>query len=44
MTKEEIKEQVSMRDVLIRYGLQTNRAGFIRCPFHLGDREASMKI
>lgn len=44
MTKDEIKAEVSMRDVLARYGLAANRAGFIRCPFHQGDREASMKV
>lgn len=44
MTAEEIKEKYSMRDVLDRYGLRTNRAGFCSCPFHKGDRTASMKI
>lgn len=44
MTKDEIKAGVSMKDVLARYGLLANRAGFIRCPFHRGDREASMKV
>lgn len=44
MTREEIKEQVTMRDVLERYGLRPNRAGFIRCPFHTGDDHASLKI
>ena len=43
MTKEEIAESVSMRDVLAKYGLAPNRAGFIRCPFH-NERTASMKI
>ena len=44
MTREEIKEKYSMRDVLDRYGLEPNRAGFLRCPFHQGDREASLKV
>lgn len=44
MTREEIKETYSMRDILARYGFNPNRAGFIRCPFHEGDREASLKI
>lgn len=44
MNREEIKECYSMRDILARYGLQPNRAGLIRCPFHTGDREPSMKI
>lgn len=44
MTKEEIKEQIDMRDVLARYGYYPSRAGFINCPFHKGDRDASLKI
>lgn len=44
MTKEEIKATTSMRDVVERYGLQPNRAGFLHCPFHDGDHTASLKI
>lgn len=44
MTKEEIKEQYSMRDIVARYGFRPDRGGMIHCPFHKGDREASMKI
>lgn len=44
MTSEEIKERYSMRDIVEQYGLRPNRAGFITCPFHLGDRTPSMKI
>ncbi|MEE0073754.1 MAG: CHC2 zinc finger domain-containing protein [Lachnospiraceae bacterium] len=45
MTSDEIRQECSMRDILTRCGLpQPNRAGFIQCPFHKGDREASMKI
>lgn len=44
MTAEEIKERYTMRDVVARYGLEVNRAGFIRCPFHQGDRTPSLKI
>ena len=45
LTSEEIKQTYSMRDILSKCGLpQPNRAGFIQCPFHKGDREASMKI
>lgn len=44
MNKETIKQQNSMRDVLSRYGMVPNRAGFVRCPFHPKDRTASMKI
>lgn len=43
MTLEEIK-QIPMRDVVERYGLRPNRAGFIHCPFHSGDKGASLKI
>lgn len=45
MTSEEIKDSTTMKDVLARYGLpQPNKKGFIRCPFHSGDRNPSMKI
>ncbi len=44
MTLEEIKSTYSMRDVVARYGLKPNRSGFVSCPFHQGDRQASMKI
>lgn len=44
MTSEEIKQQYAMRDIVERYGFQPNRAGFIKCPFHPGDHNASMKV
>lgn len=44
MTVDEIKERYSMQDIMGRYGLHPNRAGFITCPFHRGDHTASMKI
>lgn len=44
MTVEEIKQRYSMRDVIGRYGLSVNRAGFCSCPFHKGDHTASMKV
>ena len=44
MDKDEIKQMYSMMDVIQRYGFHPNRAGFICCPFHTGDRTASMKI
>ena len=43
MTSEEIKKAYSMRDILARYGIQPDRVGFIRCPFHK-EKTASMKI
>lgn len=44
MTVEEIKETYSMKDIVERYGFHPNRAGFIHCPFHGGDREPSLKV
>lgn len=44
MTKDEIKLQYSMADILLMYGISVNRTGLIHCPFHKGDREPSMKI
>lgn len=44
MTVEEIKQTYTMRDVVARYGIEVNRAGFCNCPLHRGDRTASMKI
>ena len=44
MTKEELKQRYSMKEIVEQYGFRPNRAGFIRCPFHTGDRDASLKI
>ncbi|MDD3395413.1 MAG: CHC2 zinc finger domain-containing protein [Anaerotignum sp.] len=44
MTKDEIKATYSMRDIVERYGFHPNRAGFISCPFHTGDRSPSLKV
>lgn len=44
MTSEEIKRTVSMTELVGKYGLYPNRVGFIRCPFHDGDKNASLKI
>lgn len=41
---EDIKSQYSMADVATRYGFCPNRAGFIQCPFHQGDRTPSLKL
>ena len=43
MTADEIKQNVSMRDVLARYGISVNRNGMCCCPIH-GERHASMKV
>lgn len=42
MTTEEIKQTVSMRDVLSRYGVQV-RGNMCCCPIH-GERHPSMKV
>lgn len=44
MTSSDIKQMYSMRDIIERYGLVPDRKGFVRCPFHEGDNDASMKI
>ena len=44
MNIEDLKQQYSMRDVVERYGFRPDRAGFIHCPFHSGDRTASLKV
>lgn len=41
---QRVKESVRLADVLSLYHLQPDRAGFLHCPFHSGDRDASLKI
>lgn len=43
MTTEEIKQSVSMREVVERYGIHIDRKGFCCCPFHK-EKTGSMKI
>ena len=43
MTAEEIKSNVSMRDVLGKYGVSVNRNGMCCCPIH-GEKHPSMKV
>lgn len=43
MTSDDIKNSVTMVEVLSRYGHRPNRRGFMCCPFHLEDTP-SMKI
>lgn len=38
-----IKERLTMRDMLQFYGLSTNKAGFMCCPFHK-EKTASLKV
>lgn len=39
-----IKDTVSMQQVLDLYGYPGVKNGFMRCPFHAGDRTASLKV
>ena len=41
---ERMKEQISMEDVLDKYGFEIKRGRFINCPFHSGDQTASLKV
>lgn len=41
---EEIRQRLTMREVVEHYGFQVNRANCICCPFHAGDRQASLHI
>lgn len=41
---EQIKQAVTMDVAARHYGFDVGRAGFMRCPFHQGDRTASLKI
>ena len=43
MTTEEIKKNVSMRDVLAKYGVKVGRNGMCCCPIH-GEKHPSMKV
>jgi len=44
MTREEIKATYTMRDIAGRYGFSPDGKGFIHCPFHQGDKGASLRI
>lgn len=41
---EEIRNRLQAREVLEFYGMEINRAGFCRCPFHEGDNTGSLKV
>mgnify|MGYP003311815932 CR=1 FL=1 len=43
MTTEEIKQSLSMHDVLARYGIEVKR-NMCSCPFHGVDKHPSMKV
>ena len=40
---QEIRRQISVRDICDRYGIEVNRAGFAKCPFH-NEKTASLKV
>lgn len=44
MNLEEVKEVNPIREIVTSYGYRINRAGFISCPFHNGDRTPSCKV
>ena len=43
MTGDEIKQNVTMTDVLTRYGIKVGRNGMCCCPIH-GEKHPSMKV
>ena len=42
-TAEQIKDEISMPDLLERFGIEIKK-GFCHCPFHGDDKHASMKV
>lgn len=44
MTAEEIKGNISMDEVLSRYGIKVGRNRMASCPFHGNDKHPSMKV
>ena len=44
MTTEEIKQSVTMPEVVGRYGIEIRRDGMCSCPFHGRDKHPSMKV
>lgn len=43
MTSEELKQRISMHELVERYGIKIDRKGFCCCPFHK-EKTGSMKI
>lgn len=39
-----IKDRLTAPEVFAFYGFQPDRSGFLRCPFHQGDRHGSLKV
>lgn len=44
LSADTIKSTVNMPMLAAALGLTVNRAGFIRCPFHTGDKNGSLKL
>ena len=40
---DEVRDRLDLDTVVRHYGYTPTRAGFIKCPFHAGDRTASLK-
>lgn len=40
----QIKERLTAREVIEFYGFHIDRAGYIQCPFHMGDDHGSLKV
>ena len=43
MTSDELKQNISMREIVVQYGIKIDRKGFCCCPFHK-EKTGSMKI
>lgn len=43
MTSDELRHNISMREVVEKYGIKVNNHGFCCCPFHK-EKTASMKV
>ena len=41
---QEIRQRLTVREVVEVYGFQVNRSGFMKCPWHSGDHTASLKL
>lgn len=40
----QIKEHLTVRQVVELYGFHPDRGGYIQCPFHAGDNHGSLKV
>lgn len=44
MDRDEVRQAYTMTEVAAMYGIHPDRKGFCHCPFHKGDRTASLKL